>query len=389
MRTRRIHFALCLGVLLTSACTETRPEGAWTEVDSASARIVTLQPDLLPDTLRAEPLPGWESQPPFGDLVDVADGGGGRVVALDARAVVAWVFEAEGWVLERFGDAGVGPGEFYPGGLSSLVVRNDTAYIPDRRASQLVLYTLDGTFVDDVPLDAGPGVPTGWTEGPDGALLARTTGETPRIVRVARDGTVTDTVLELPSDTSGAAAPLAPTHLWCPLDDGRIAWATTDGYEVRIADPAAGEPAVTVVRGPWEPTPISDADADHLRSLLRQALLPRPGMTLPDSVVAALEGTPLPGRAPVLGGLLCGPHGRIWIQPAAPVSELGTDAVRGGGTSGWGGSVWHVVDLAARTVEVVRLPDGARVTRILDDLLLGIHVDGEGRETVGRWSLAR
>jgi hypothetical protein len=296
---------------------------------------------------------GLEGDDELGELADLALLPGGGVALLDRLAAVVLVFGPQGREVTRIGGLGEGPGEFTPQGLSTVVATDATLVVPDIQLQRVTRFTLEGQLLDseDLAAAAGPegGVfGVGWQAHPQGGLVLLELS--PRGQQVLRflDGELESLhTFDLPPPEPNQILP--PSPVWAMDPEGRLLVGRTDRAEVSLIAREGDDPIWTARWPDREGTELSSQEEEHLEELVAESAQAR-GMP-PVSVT-------LPREAPILAGALAHPEGGVWVQRARPVSEMGLSALQVGGTEGFGGQIWDVLDSQGRGVEAVRLPLG-------------------------------
>ena len=132
--------------------------------------------------------------------------------------------------------------------------------------------------------------------------------------------------------------------------------------------------------------PLSDADKQHIQSLLTESISRRFGRTpSPEQVKGLLERTPLPDKEPSLASMRCVGSDELWVERALPVADMGAEVLRVGITAGWGSPEWDVFDLLSAAQHAVHVPSGAQVTRVTSGVVVGFQADAYGRKEPVRW----
>lgn len=355
----------------------------------------------------------------FSDTMRVADGGAGR----------AWTLE----VLSRFGRrAGGTPRSF--GSIGGLAVDSaGRVWVLDRQASEVRAFHESGEHIRTVGREGqGPGEfrhPTGLDLGPGGALwvmdprngritVVDTTGEpvvTHRrasgliavpcrcgfdregryhdyrtfppedggegrngLLRLARDGTVLDTLL-IPERKGGTAffthrtedvsysapVPFTPRITWALGPEGHLWFSPQTPYRVYERD-AAGDTLRIVERDVDRP-PVTDRERDD--ALAELDWFREQGGTT--------DAGRIPDRKPAVRSLHVDPLGFLWVRPYRAAGAPAT--------------AFDICDPGGRYLGRLRLPSGIRtdymvVTR---DRVYAVHEDGLGVDRVVVMALDR
>jgi hypothetical protein len=284
--------------------------------------------------------------------------------------------------IRRVARAGEGPGELAPGAIEVVPLRGDTILVIEPHTLRLHRFTSDGGFVRTNRITGETGMTGQWQRVPGGGLAARiypgtvvepdtSPGEEGDAVRAfdldGRAGAVLATLPPTESFRMGEGplpivTVLAPQPLWSIDAGGRILVGSTHAYEVRAVEPDGL--AATVVSEPVAPGPIGREVEDRARELLRETMVER--RTPPPVVEAMVEAAAVAERAPVLGRILAGPGGTLWLQRAASTGADLRDLERPGGPS------WEVHDASGARIGAATLPAGVRVLGWSGDRLVGI-----------------
>ena len=357
-----------------------------------SQEPVAISPDPILELGVAEGLPEEEFHrvgTPFhlpGDRLAVPVGG-----ALEIR-----VFAPDGTFLEGLGRSGEGPGEFRA--LSEAWARGDTIEVMDGQLRRITRFLPDGT-VETVPLAEAPGVQgsvpeplsDGWiTTG----VAAASMDDRDEIVihRFAEDGTHLAEIarmpgmerVQYPSGGSGPAA-LSP-RAQVEVRGDRIYVAETLTPEIRVFHrDGTLERSIT-----WEPDP-GPGPADALAEVRgrAEAMLDegRPGVVEPALALSA------PDRISPFWSFLVDAEGYLWIRDYEPAQHAMALGGSGGGSylrggAGPGGE-WRVLDPEGTEVGWIRIPEGLEPLRVDSEVVLGLHRDPLGVESVRGHELER
>ena len=384
--TWTVTATLLLGIVGTASL-EARPSDL-----SDPQEPVAISPDPILELGVMEGIPEEEFHrvgTPFrlpGDRLAVPVGG-----ALEIR-----VFGPDGAFLERLGRPGEGPGEFRA--LSEAWARGDTIEVMDGELRRITRFLPDGT-VETIRLAEAPGVhgsvpeplSDGWiTTG----VAAASMDDRDEIVihRFAEDGTHLGEIARVPgmervrypSGGSGPA-PLSP-RAQVEVRGDRIYVAETLTPEIRVFLPDGTlERSIT-----WEPDP-GPGPADALAEVRARAEAMRdegrPGIVEP-----ALS-LPAPDRISPFWSFLVDAEGYLWIRDYEPAQHAMVLGGSGGGSylrggAGPGGE-WRVVDPEGTEVGWIRIPEGLEPLRVDSEVVLGLHRDPLGVESVRVHELER
>lgn len=321
----------------------------------------------------------------FNSIDDIAIDGSGRVYVLDGSEVR--VFEGDGEFVRTIGRAGGGPGELArPSAL--LMGAADTIFLPDARNQRVQRFLSDGTDAGSYPILPNEAISLGWEIGPDGTVLqeVRTLplsgAGSERILLLVRggDGTVLDTVLEMPvgeamviQNGQPEMTLFAPEPLWTILTDGRITSGRNSEYrlELRTAD---GE-LERIVQRPFVRRSFSDSDQGEFRARLRERLDGHPPSPATGRMLRSMNYA---DYYPVYAALFGGPDGTIWVQHAKDVSLIGDSDLEAFDVRAVGAATYDVFDAEGYYLGVIATPDGFEPLRSN-----GEHIYGIGRDDLG------
>lgn len=322
----------------------------------------------------------------FARISDVAADGSGGVWVADGMA--GELYLRKGGDLRRIAGPGEGPGELRPGATELVVLPGDTVLAVEPHARRWSVFGPSGQFVETVVLDGLNALARGWRLGADGHVLARvheqtalmpgapppTTGDP--IVAFDRRGRRIRTLATLPISETFRMGPngvpaitlLAAEPVWDADRSGRVITANTARYRVEVHGPDGTR---TLVEREVEGRVIDDDVEARARELLRETLA---GRRMPPPVMDQLVSTAaLSPRMPVLGAVMAGPDGTVWIQdPAASADELVDLELPGGRT-------WRIHDREGRLVGTATVPEGFRAMQVEGRTLAGIAFDALGQ----------
>ncbi len=324
--------------------------------------------------------------PVFGDIRDVALGPDGRTIILDPMGPTIIVLARSGEEEIRFGREGEGPGEFQPTGLTRLIVIGDTIVVPDILNQRVTLFDLEGQVLGSFPIDTQGELIVDWKSTADGKLVFRRRSEPQRIEAVDLSGSNTDTWGEGVKALTfkPIPVPLSPFPVWCLLPDRSLISGRSDDYTLALTDETGT--SEVVIQGDLGSRPIDEDATTHVHELVRESVRRRFRTTAdPEMMKRVIDNMVLPKEAPRISDVLCSESGEIWVQHALPVEEMDIEILRIGSGAAWGSNSWDVFDLDAGRWRPLGLPSNARLTRVTDDIVLGIVVDQMGRKQVARW----
>ncbi len=315
----------------------------------------------------------WEQ---FGSVADVAFDGAANLHVFDNRAQRIVVVGLDGSYIREFGRQGEGPGEFRQA-TSLAVARDGRAVVADvghrvfhifgadgfprHRARMNVVHgtlrggriAVTGRGVDEVIgipsasqsyFAAGPGgpPPPAVSHAIERAILTGEQAETdtiaePRLYPLDAAAVpeeyrrVGDMFLAFPSMFPGLQRAFTPALHWDVLPDGRVAYADSSDYAIKIAE--AGRGVMRVLRRPLPPDPVTEGAMRAERNRRRiQPDAVGEGWTMldPGERLDNLEFFP---EIPVIRGLAATWKGRIWVlrRGEEPLSDGPIDVVTADG----------------------------------------------------------
>jgi hypothetical protein len=324
----------------------------------------------------------------FGVVSDAALDGAGRMWIADGMSGELHVAH-EGRV-RRVAARGPGPGELTPGAIEVVVLPGDTVLVIEPQTRRLHRFAPDGAFVSTTTITGEAGMTGGWRLLPDGRLAARlypstvtrsvgqpaaTSGDPVRAFD--RGGRAGDTLAMLPPTESirASAGPmpiitlLAPQPLWDVDERGRVLVASTHAYAVHAHAPDGT--STTIVSQNVSGGGIGAEIEAAARALLRETLAQR--RTPPAVADEMVRAASVAEGGPVIGGILAGPGGTVWVQQAASTGGELLDLQRPGGRS------WRVHDAQGKPVGMAMMPAGVQPIEWRGALLIGIAQDDLGR----------
>ncbi|MEX2529349.1 MAG: hypothetical protein WD960_01135 [Gemmatimonadota bacterium] len=415
-RSTRVLGSLALLAIsaMAAGCGEGSPSAGGASlqvVDSAGIEVVRFDRSEAPVAWRVAPEPEWV----------LGDGDGGSGVLLHQVGGVlglpdGWVavseastrqillVDPEGEDLIRLGGAGDGPEEF---GSAPAMFRvgaggEHRIGVHDRWRGRYVEIAMDGSWLHQVELPevAGPpapprlllppGSPHSGEGGPEGFLIVDPAMPAELTTAPVRG---TGTILRL---RGGVAEPLttflgpetvrtealtgspiygARSHLGMSEEGLWIG----DSAEPEVVLWAEGPAPARIVRwtGVGDRT-VTDARVEEFWSRL-EAGLPEGQRDLLEGVRAAI---PMSQQMPAFGALAAGPGGALWIRDELPPEGIMLEAPPPA-------HEWLVVDFTAGYAERVLVPPGLVLHEIGDEVVLGVHTDEMGVQTVRLHRLER
>lgn len=348
----------------------------------ASAVSAQVTPWTVTEERRAGP-----PQIEFGSISDVALDAAGRLWIMDGMSGELHVIE--GGRRRLIASAGRGPGELQPGAVELVVLPGDTVLAVEPHTLRWHCFAPDGSYTRTVTITGEAGMTNGWRMLPDGRLAARllpatvvlpdappsSGGDPVRAFDV--DGAASEVLAELPPTESfrmgSGPMPiitlLAPQPLWAVDERGRVLVASTHAYAVRATDGLGS--TSTVVERNAQGGRIGADLAAAARELLREQFAQR--RTPPPVLDRLVADARIAEAAPVIGGLMAGPDGTIWIREAAQTGDDLVDIQQPGGRT------WRVHDAEGRLVGTALMPAGFQPVEWRGDRLVGIGRDDLGQ----------
>lgn len=309
---------------------------------------------------------------------------GRLVVPLDGSRDIR-VFTPEGDFVYRLGGEGEGPGEFMS--LSAAWPRGDTIEAFDGELRRLTRFLPDasvatvsipGGSFPDMSLGVGP-MEGGWALG---GVAAGGPGQRDRIEihHFGRNGGHLGAL-----DSAGGIVRYAAAGYGGPEPLSPRAVFASDGTRLYLGDTleplirrvgSAGVPAGEVA---WEPTESQSVQA-ALEQVIDQTVSRAPADQR-SPTRQRLEAAVVSTELSVFWDFLPDPEGFLWVQPYEPLAhafDLGGTYV--GGTAGEG--AWRVFTVEGHDAGTIAIPVGLVVTQIGPSVVVGIHRDDLGIESV-------
>ena len=308
----------------------------------------------------------WEQ---FGDVRSVAFGAAGNLLVFDQHELAQkiYVVDPEGRLVREMGGPGEGPGEF-GGAVAMAVMPDGRVVVADHDRQGYHLFGADGEFERMV---RKPGSPSAWRMGPiraqpgtDAVISVPGQAQAVTMTYGAFSGPIVlpsslsiertdlsgerseiDTVAEAWLPPTGlededenfqrnyihiptALLPeLSPTLHWRVLPDGRVAFADSTTWSVKIA--VAGAGIVRILKRPFRPEPLTGrlvrAEKDRrLRRLEETGLADRV-----ERMRGVIENRDYYHELSAIRGLAVTWDGRIWVLRwgAEPWSDGPIDVV--------------------------------------------------------------
>ena len=337
----------------------------------------------------------------FGQIGDVAVTSTGDIVVIDQTLAQLRIFDRNGSFLRAFSREGRGPGELSRFSNAILVGAGDSLLVPDPRDRRITVFAPDGSVGRVIPTSKLPQGKS-WLLLDDGRVLQRalTTSRDAdgafafwdAMMRVAADGSTADTLFIFDHTKTPLGGPgkirialIVNNPSWARLGDGRIVWSALDRDYLSVHD-STGRVVGRYERAQWQTRPVTPADMETMRELLRAKMRALGGS--PD--IADSPRVEAPPLFPAITAVRAGPGGTIWVQRMGDVASIDPMALNASERSDFfGGSTWDVLEGDGRYAGSIELPRRFRVFRIIDDAIYGAARDEDGVEQVVRLRLRR
>ncbi|MFQ6045608.1 MAG: 6-bladed beta-propeller [Gemmatimonadales bacterium] len=392
----RIIAAALVATLGAAACSGER-EWSGTVADSAGVEIVsnsergiwgpgdawTLVEELRIGAVESEP----EYQ--FGQVGFIAVGSDGRIFVVDMQGQHVKVFASDGTYERTVGGPGGGPGEIGQGVTFVLMGPGDTLLVPDMGNQRVNRYAPDGTSLGSFPMELEKGLPMLWGATADGVIVEQvrplSLPERPApdsmdaIIRIATDGTVTDTLARFASGGTlnlGGRSPeinlFSPEPAWDVTDELRVLYGVNDQYRISVY--AEGGGLERIITKPFERIPVSDGDKDAFMGFIERAW--RDAGVPPDMIPRLRQMINFGEFFPAFSGIQAGPRGTIWVQHFQSVGDLTEEQRRSfNPIEDIGAPDWDVFDARGRYLGVVTMPPRFAPRLFRDDKIYGVWRD--------------
>lgn len=337
----------------------------------------------------------------LGQVGDVAVTSTGDIVVIDQSVAQLRVFGRDGAFRRAFSREGRGPGELSRFSSAVLVGAGDSLFVPDPRDRRITVFAADGSFGRVIPTTSLPQGKS-WLLLDDGSVLQRgsTTSRDEEgafafwdaMMRVAADGTAADTLFVFDHAQTPIGGPgkirialIVNNPSWARLPDGRIVWSALDRDFLSVHD-ASGRVVGRYARRQWRTRPVTDADKEAMRELLRVKLRALGG----DAGAADSPMVEAPPLFPSITAVRAGPGGTIWVQRMGDVAAIDPMAINAAERSDFfGGATWDVLEGDGSYAGSIELPPRFRVFRISNGAIYGAARDEDGVERVMRLVLQR
>ncbi|HMS03422.1 MAG TPA: hypothetical protein PKE51_10630 [Gemmatimonadaceae bacterium] len=260
----------------------------------------------------------------------------GTIVVVNGGTQELRFFGADGRFLRAAGREGRGPGEFADAFYIHWLP-GDTLYVGDYRPFQFLVFGPDGTWVRTVrPTPLYPNSPATMHVLRDGRLMlgeqdafervqpAAFRERTMTVVLHASDGTLTDTVAQLPNGRWGQTEvgqrypwiyPLFESFAVSAARDDRIVLGHASETELRVHRATDGLPLDRIIRWTVGDRTVRPEDISAERARLGAQypdLAPEQRAVLVDPLLS--EQRPVADRFPAFGRLRLARDGRLWVR---------------------------------------------------------------------------
>lgn len=396
MRSKRNAFGAALFAGLTAACAGSdASEWQGTVRDSAGIAIVENpatgiwsgdERPAVTEELRIGAAEGAEELQ-FGNIVALDVDAAGNIYVLDQQAQEVRVFGPDGAYLREMGRPGSGPGELGQATVGLMLTPGDTVLVPDGGLSRITRYSPEGEPLESTPINMAQGIPMRWDLTPERRIVSQvrtmpfpgseTTEQHDWLLLRASDGTVQDTLLELPSGQTfqfqqgGARIRLFEAEpVWALDSQGRIVYGVNSEYRLNVHTP---EGTLTrIVTKPFERQPLTETDKEAFRTALREAWS-NAGVP-PQAMDQLMQNLGFADNYPAFANIYGGPAGTIWVQHVKTAEQV---AAAGGQFTAQdvGASDFDVIDSEGRFLGVIELPDRFLPLRVRGDRIYGVWRD--------------
>jgi hypothetical protein len=249
----------------------------------------------------------------------------GRLAMIDPAGPTLAFLDPATRSVERFGRSGSGPGEFrrpFP----VLLLYPDTIAVAERLDRRLHLFTLDGTFVRDARLPAGPFYVTATMFSDTlGSLVIINEGDMQReaageqvdsiaIMRGRPDGQETEQVWSLGVQSRRRVSKEVGETLLRPVfGDVDASGVAADGRIFRVS-------AALQTLQVWQNGVVRDLGGAWGLPRIPVTAADRDSVTLAKNAIPFYRGVkpPFADQRTVLGSVLVAPDGEVWVELTAP-----------------------------------------------------------------------
>lgn len=380
--------ALAVSALLLAGCDGATSGAAFSVVDSAGIRVVSIETSAVLDTVRLAAAPAWSTESVGLDgahylssaTIHPADSG--RVVVGESQGFV-WLGDPSSGTWTSIATPGDGPAEI--GRLFATRYHDGSIWAADRGRNRLLEFSLSGDLVSERQIRArfilsgdwapardghvfwGPG--PGWA--PSDEVVQR--ADAP-IVRLSEQGI--DTLFSRPnrewfSMDGMTGGPFLRPYGHLTGADG-VVW-FGDSAEAEIF--RWSDSITTIVRWTvpeWDARTVAD-------SLIEKALGSLPAGEVPPEIANQIRAVPVSPNPLKFDGLVRRAEGGVVVGPrwATCCEELRRPA-----------GAWLALSSDGTPDFLIILPTGFEPSFFATDHVLGVSRDELGREAIQRWDLA-
>ncbi len=322
----------------------------------------------------------------FGQVGSIAVSSSGDIFVSDRQASEVRVFSRSGTYLRTIGEPGSGPGQFAPSAMEIMMSAGDTLIVPDVSNRRISRFLPDGTFAGSAVIGPAVGQPMrfNWNPAshhmavqvrPIGSESRPVTSTTDAIRLVETSGTMTDTLLDLPSGGLFQETGLrffTPEPMWDIGDSLTVLSAINSEYRILLHDRNGA--LRRVITRPFKLRAIGDRDIRALFVYLDRRWLDAgvPPERLP-------RNHSLVGFAdffPAFYTFQTGYRGTLWVQPVQSPADLSDDEIEGYNfLEDFGASGWDVFDAEGKYLGVVTMPHRFQPRLFLEDRIYGVWRD--------------
>jgi hypothetical protein len=324
----------------------------------------------------------------IGQVGSIALDSKGRILVLDGQAQHIQAYSPDGIYERTIGARGGGPGEL-GNALALLMGTGDTLLVPDGQNLRFTRYAPDGSSVGSIRLDPEGAYPMAFKAAASGAIVeqirlyalpGQPAIEEPIdvLVRLAIDGSVTDTLMAFPSGKKwvfdGPYREFAAEPLWDLTKSSQVVLAVSDEYRIGVY---ADGHLKRIITKPFDPERIGEADERAIREEMERRMIAAgyPAETRQ----LARDNTDFAEYLPTISTLAAGPAGTIWVQRMRRPSELSDVELASIREShlneDLGAPGWDVFDREGRYLGVVKMPDQFTPSVFRDDKIYGVWRD--------------
>ena len=323
---------------------------------------------------------------------------------LDQQGQDLRVYSADGTYEATIATAGSGPGEIGAGASPVLMGPGDTIAVADMGNQRVSLYASDGSMAGSWRIEFTEGIPMRWdvrsgrvvsqvrpfAMAPDAEVDTMDV-----IVERGWDGAIVDTLLSMKSGETFKAKGgdvsfnfFTAEPQWTIGGQDELLYGVNDVYRIETYE---GGQLRRVVTMPHEPEPVTEADQEAFKEVLKEAW--STAGVPPHQVDMLLSRVGFADTYPAYLQFLGGPQGSLWVQHLRPPSTLTPEEMAKFNPMSLGASTWDVFDSEGRFLGQVETPERFQPFEIRDGRMIGVwrddldvqyvvilHIDGLGSE---------